>query len=265
LALPLGGGSRDGGGGGALELVLDTAGDPANVTYQSLYARDVPRFSRVDPLNLLGDTRLRYAWQRDAAAAAADREAGAQSGGPRYFQGRWALQERNKKARRVRLGDERAAAAEAAAAAALAGGRQRTGGWQPQPGGGGGGMGLPLPTYVPLGAAADTARQGAPRWPGSPEGFRVQGAASGGGDGAGRRGPEQLLLERGEDVEEFVLRRTREWNVALRERPEEERLWLGFAEFQEHAARLLGRRCARARHLGHGGVLLGGGSGGGVR
>jgi hypothetical protein len=46
----------------------------------------------------------------------------------------------------------------------------------------------------------------------------------------------------GETGEQLVLRLTRAWNVALRERPHQEQLWLDYVAWQEEAARLLGGR-----------------------
>lgn len=46
----------------------------------------------------------------------------------------------------------------------------------------------------------------------------------------------------GQTVEEYVLARTREWNVATREHPEDEALWLGFAAWQDEASGLLQRK-----------------------
>ncbi|GLI71321.1 hypothetical protein VaNZ11_016480, partial [Volvox africanus] len=47
-----------------------------------------------------------------------------------------------------------------------------------------------------------------------------------------------------ESAEEWVLRRTREFNTAVREAPQDVKLWLRFAAFQDTVARLLARRGA---------------------
>lgn len=149
------------------------------------------------------------------------------------------MQERSKKAKRLRLGDLRGSFPAAS--------HQR-----PGPGGGGGGraMSLPLPSYIPFdevgpgdGIGAAGVRQQGWQLRGAAEGrFEGEAAAAAAAGGTGAGGVEALLQQRGETLEEYVLRRTREWNVAVRERPGEERLWLGFSEFQEDAARLMGRR-----------------------
>jgi hypothetical protein len=193
---------------GRVEAFLDTTGDPHNVTYQSLYARDVPRYTRIDPLNLVGDPRLRYAWQREAAAAAAEAARG-ESRLQRYFRGAAAVAERSRKAKRVRISELRAAG-----------------------GSGGAGPGFPRDvSYIPFGVHGG----------GSGE---LGGAAGGGGGGQGGAPAAAAALAEaaGETAEEFVLRRTRDWNAAVRARPHDECLWLGFAAFQDAAARLLGRR-----------------------
>ncbi len=66
--------------------------------------------------------------------------------------------------------------------------------------------------------------------------------ASGGDGGAGGGGEEaaEASAEAGESHEMYLLRRTRELNAAVRERPFDLQLWLDFAAFQDEAA-----QCAR--------------------
>lgn len=51
--------------------VLDTVGDSNNAVFESLYASAVPRYHRVDPLNLVS---ARYSWQTQVQQA--DKDAG---------------------------------------------------------------------------------------------------------------------------------------------------------------------------------------------
>jgi hypothetical protein len=52
-------------------------------------------------------------------------------------------------------------------------------------------------------------------------------------------------LQAGLSADELVLRATRAWNVAVRERPQDEQLWLDFAAFQHAAAKLLQQQRGR--------------------
>jgi len=45
-----------------------------------------------------------------------------------------------------------------------------------------------------------------------------------------------LLAQAGVTPDDLLLQATRAWNVAVRERPHEEELWLEFAAFQHSAA-----------------------------
>lgn len=58
------------------------------------------------------------------------------------------------------------------------------------------------------------------------------------------------LLQAGVSAEEHLLNATRAWNVAVRERPHDETLWLEFAAFQHSAAALAAQqprgRCGHA-------------------
>lgn len=51
----------------------------------------------------------------------------------------------------------------------------------------------------------------------------------------------------GENEEQYVMRKTKEFNIATRERPFELGLWIQFAQFQDDAAKLLRRKvCLKA-------------------
>lgn len=54
-----------------------------------------------------------------------------------------------------------------------------------------------------------------------------------------------LFLQAGMTPDEWVLKATRDWNIAVRERPHEEQVWLDFAAFQHVAARLLQQQRGR--------------------
>jgi hypothetical protein len=47
------------------------------------------------------------------------------------------------------------------------------------------------------------------------------------------------LLQAGLSADELLLKATRAWNVAVREQPHSEQLWLDFAAFQHSAAALV--------------------------
>jgi hypothetical protein len=52
-------------------------------------------------------------------------------------------------------------------------------------------------------------------------------------------------MQAGLSADELVLQATRAWNVAIRERPHDEQLWLDFAAFQHAAAKLLQQQRGR--------------------
>lgn len=56
--------------GGTGDAVLDTAGDPNNTTFESLYGGSVPRYNRVDPFNLVH--KARFSWQAQLQQPDAD-------------------------------------------------------------------------------------------------------------------------------------------------------------------------------------------------
>jgi hypothetical protein len=51
-----------------------------------------------------------------------------------------------------------------------------------------------------------------------------------------------LVPQVGETNEEYVLRHTRAWNVALRQNPKDEQLWLDYVDWQQEAAGMMGQR-----------------------
>ena len=52
-------------------------------------------------------------------------------------------------------------------------------------------------------------------------------------------GPEEPAAEEnaGETAEQYMMRRIKSWNVAVRERPHELQLWLDFAAFQDEISK----------------------------
>ncbi len=62
----------------------------------------------------------------------------------------------------------------------------------------------------------------------------------------GYAGPEESAAEEdaGETAEQYMMRRIKTWNVAVRQRPHELQLWLDFAAFQDEIS-----KCARVFHL----------------
>jgi hypothetical protein len=152
-------------------VVLDTRGDKQNLVYQSLHAKDIPRYHRLDPLNLV----KRPKWGRQHA----DKDTGA-STIDRYFRGRHVMADRSRTTKRLHLADLRTPAAAAAAPAGVTQGSATLA--QPLllltsrvPGSGGAAgssssaskLRLPEPSYIPLMAETTNA------------------AAAGGGGGGG--------------------------------------------------------------------------------
>jgi hypothetical protein len=70
------------------------------------HAGSVPRYSRLDPLGLVGDTRLRYSWQQAAAVEGATAVKAARYWAPANF-----VRERSKRIKRIHLGARRPHAA----------------------------------------------------------------------------------------------------------------------------------------------------------
>lgn len=85
---------------------------------------------------------------------------------------------------------------------------------------------MPTPSFIPL-RAEEAEAEAAPTHPAAP----LSAAAELAAEQAARR------LAEGESNEELLLRRTREFNVATRERPHDVQLWLQFARFQVRARR----------------------------
>jgi hypothetical protein len=82
---------------------LDTTGDIKNSMYQSLYAGDIPRYNRLDPLNLVSSNRSLKAQQQQLTE-------GNQTGSlacDRYYRGRHMLQHRNRSMKRIHVADLR--------------------------------------------------------------------------------------------------------------------------------------------------------------
>ncbi len=47
----------------------------------------------------------------------------------------------------------------------------------------------------------------------------------------------------GETAEQYMMRRVKDWNVAVRERPHELQLWLDFAAFQDEVSKCASLTC----------------------
>jgi hypothetical protein len=220
-----GGGQGAASGAGAPKgdtLYYDTRGDLQNLVYKQLYARDMAAYARRDPLGLTpaGAARLSRvrASQRDGEVQQSSR----------YFHAAIVLAERSRATPRVRLRDRLTPALQVG----QKGAPQRTP--------------APLPAYIPLVSLSAGRAAAAPGQGGLPQAFGSQPGASssswrqgsagvgGGEDEAGQGG--------GETIEQWVLRRTRELNMATRERPHDVGLWLQLASFQDEVSRVMGRR-----------------------
>lgn len=92
------------------------------------------------------------------------------------------------------------------------------------------GLHLPAPNFLPLRPEEEASRQQQAQQ-------QLQGAPQR-GSAAAELAAEQEARRRegGESNEELLLRRTREFNVATRERPHDVQLWLQFARFQARYA-----------------------------
>eukprot|EP00879_Flechtneria_rotunda_P033121 GHRR01036655.1.p1 GENE.GHRR01036655.1~~GHRR01036655.1.p1 ORF type:complete len:192 (+),score=104.50 GHRR01036655.1:654-1229(+) len=104
---------------------------------------------------------------------------------------------------------------------------------------------VPAPAFIPLTPPTELLEAAA-----AAEGDAGNAATAAGGVGGrvqpGRDLDPQLLVEQvGVSVDELVLRATRAWNIAVRERPHDEQLWLDFAAFQHTAANLLHQQRGR--------------------
>ncbi|KXZ47710.1 hypothetical protein GPECTOR_33g592 [Gonium pectorale] len=232
------------------EVFYDTRGDVENLVYECPYGGKLSSYNRVDPLGLAKGARARrllpgqvpppgtYGWEEEESRGGA--------GGPydgRYFGGRAVAAERSRRLRRVFMSEAPVLPGAGRAGAGSYGGggggpvAAGRGGWLTSKldgpsvaaaatPAGGSRMAVPLPSFLPLGdpaAAAEAAGEG--------RRLTAEAAAAAAAAAAG-----------GESAEEWVLRRTREFNVAVREAPGDVQLWLRFAAFQDTVARLLARR-----------------------
>lgn len=240
LGLPRGKGTTPGVVSTEDVLYLDTQGDAHNAMYESLYAGNLPRYSRLDPLSLVQDRRNQYSWQQQQQR---DADTG-QSKTDRYFLAQHALKERSKRIKRIHLAELRPASAakpQPPQQQQLTGQQQVTEHSRK--------ISFPAPAYIPLLPEQPSSQAGGqqPQLHGLmvPVTSALQAAhssARGPSSSAAAAAVDWLLQEQGETFEENLLRRTREWNVATREHPESEQVWLDFANFQDEAARLLHRK-----------------------
>lgn len=204
LGLGLGGSSsRDPG------MYYDTRGDKQALIYEALYAADKAVYSRKDPLGVARGLK--------AARMLAGLQSSQQprESGSRYFHAVHTLAERNRKNRRLRLAAlayapkalhpqlRSASTASAVTRSTL----HRS---------------LPLPEYISLSLDNHSTEQ-------------RPGVAAMPAEGPG----DEAWV--GESADEYVLRMTREFNVAVREKPGDVELWMRYAAFQDEAAAALGR------------------------
>jgi hypothetical protein len=214
-------GVGDGGGlGGAPLWYYDTRGDLQNLVYKSLYAGNMATYTRRDPLGVTAAGAARLSRVR-----ASQRDGEVQQGN-RYFHAALVLAERSRATPRVRLRDSiiRPVLLDTGAP-------QRTA--------------APLPAYIPLVSLSAGRAPTAPGQGGLPQAFGAQPGAPSWqqGSGAGGVGDDDVVGEgKGETVEQWVVRRTRELNMATRERPHDPGLWLQLAAFQDEVSRVMGRR-----------------------
>eukprot|EP00803_Ostreobium_quekettii_P002454 evm.model.scf_886.2 EVM.evm.TU.scf_886.2 scf_886:10633-23874(-) len=161
-----------------------TQGDINNLVYGGLYRPDIPGYRRV------------ALFHTNEEAQRSHPTGGAPPPKERFFSGRHAYKERDKKFRRLRV--VRNPSSQHAMS---------------------GGLKLPPPAFIPLTSNG--------------YGIRADEHQVPGGDGG---------TEEGLTAEESVLLKTKEFNSGTRERPYDLSLWLAFADFQDHVAKMAHRK-----------------------
>lgn len=194
-------------GSAAAGMYYDKRGDKQALVYQSLYAGDIAAFNRKDPLGVARGLR---AARRLAGIATSYQPP---ETGSRYFHAVHAMQERSRKARRLRMA-ARLQPIPTATVAKRPGLLSRS---------------MPLPEVIPVDVSSERLASGAAA------------STSGRGGEWGRDGADGDAWV-GETVDEYVMRRTRDFNVMTRETPDDVGPWLRFVAFQDEAADLMGTR-----------------------
>ncbi|DBB01993.1 TPA: hypothetical protein ACH3X1_000578 [Trebouxia sp. C0004] len=206
---------------------LDSRGDRNNLVYNGLYRADIAAYHRTDPSGLARGATQHHGRHNqrfvDPETDAATQKAGGFSA-PRYFGARQARAERDRGLKRLRLGHAlegpqgRAEQDKALKKLRLGHALEGTQGSKQN---GPAKLSLPLPVFIPLEQAS---KQPQHAWASNDE--------------------EEGL---GESQDEYILRRTREFNVAVRERSHDLQLWLDYAAFQDETTRAVrGRRGVQA-------------------
>ncbi|EFN57952.1 hypothetical protein CHLNCDRAFT_142066 [Chlorella variabilis] len=228
------------------QYYFDTRGDAANLAFGGLYRMDVAQYRRFDPAHFaasLGAARRGTAYGIRYLATEADGHA-QHDRASRYFGPASLRAERSARLKRWRRSLPQPAAQQAGTEgeptpAALLGWRG------PPPASGPEAqqpqrrrMDLPSLNFLPLRVEdAEQQRQQPP--PGQGPAFQQQQqrvAPSAAEELAAEK--EQRRRREGETNEELLLRRTREFNEATRQRSHDVQLWLEFAHFQDEAVRL---------------------------
>ncbi|DBA66769.1 TPA: hypothetical protein ACH3X2_001915 [Trebouxia sp. C0005] len=207
---------------------LDSRGDRNNLVYHALYRADIAAYHRTDPGGLARGATQHHGRHNqrfnDPETDAAAQKAGGFSA-PRYFGARQARAERDRSLKRLRLGHAlevpqgRAEQDKALKKLRLGHALEGAQGFQEK---GPAKLSLPLPVFIPLEPAS---KQPQHAWASDEE---EEGAP-------------------GESQDEYILRRTKEFNIAVRERSHDLQLWLDYAAFQDETTRSgRGRRGVQA-------------------
>ncbi|DBB14987.1 hypothetical protein WJX82_009217 [Trebouxia sp. C0006] len=207
---------------------LDSRGDRNNLVYNGLYRADIAAYHRTDPGGLARGATQHHGRHNqrftDFETDAATQKTGSFSA-PRYFGARQARAERDRGLKRLRLGHAlegpqgRAEQDKALKKLRLGHALEGVQGVKEK---GPAKLSLPLPVFIPLEQAS---KQPQHAW----------------------ASDEEEEEAPGESQDEYILRRTKEFNIAVRERSHDLQLWLDYAAFQDETTRAgRGRRGMQA-------------------
>ncbi|XP_075264338.1 uncharacterized protein LOC142356276 [Convolutriloba macropyga] len=223
-------GGASGGAGGSEPYLFDSHGDKDNLAYDSLYRAQTPSYHLYTARG--GGSQPRRAAPRRPGGGLEDlgMAAGATSKDKRYFSASQARRERDRSSVRTRFhSNERSSGG---GGGSRSEGRHLNRSSRPllssvglDAEAGDRRLQLPLPAVIPLEQSSDGA-----------------GNEPGGRPGPGTPGAQAVM----ESVEEYIRRRTREFNEAVREEPWNLQTWLDYAAFQDQAVTL---RQTRKLHL----------------
>ncbi|GAX76039.1 hypothetical protein CEUSTIGMA_g3482.t1 [Chlamydomonas eustigma] len=230
-------------------MCTDRSGDMLNLAYHCLHKAQTPLYIRRDPMRIARDAiGFRKLGDVDAYLRAPGLAPMA-----RYYHARYVFIDRSRKLKRIRMRDK----SYQSASMALQGPSSNSISSSSRSGPGfkswgdcerdsttkrtesttrgRGMMSLPLPAVLPF-------KEEVQAGPGGLSSFQSVSSASQCMKLCGFETGAEGEDAEGETVEEYILRKTKEYNIATRERPSELQLWLDFSAFQLESAHLLSRR-----------------------